>query len=384
MPTVHRFNHPFVGPGAFIAALGLIASLPGIANAAPPKAAKSKPVVHAKPPHGDDGGMSKGTAQLAGGDGVFGVVYTMQKGENLQLLKAKYTVEPHNDYGGTMPMSTEKIFWLTFAVKNPHPDRDLDLGGVDFTLVDEDANNYTTGSGQSKLTKKGFEDVYISLKPGQGLGQDPSTNELSMAWVVPGNAKIVKIMVNDGRATIASEKVLRYNVAGYPSGSPKNIIAPLPKYAADPTDATGATALLVSPAVMGKYYPSGYFSVCADSVNVSTTETRKGSPPEDGKEFVILKIAAKNLYYHKAVSTFELGDEKVPTLRDADGQKYQPYGDKWKASKDEVMESVEVEPNEGVTFRWFFEVPKGAKLKSLTFPGGKYSHTYQLDLTGTP
>ena len=69
---------------------------------------------------------------MKGGAGIFGVTYTMKAGENLTLLKAKYTLEGHNDYGGNMAMPDQKLFWLTFAVKNPKTDHDLDLGGVTF------------------------------------------------------------------------------------------------------------------------------------------------------------------------------------------------------------------------------------------------------------
>ena len=149
--------------------LGL-ASLPAATFAAPPAT----------------GEVSKGTEQMKGASGVFGVVYTMQAGENLQLIGAKYTLEGHKDYGENMPMPDQKIFWLTFAEKNPRSEGDIALGeGINFTLVDEDGNNYETGSGQLKLTKQGFDGPHLNMKPGQGVGQDPLTNELSMAWAIP-------------------------------------------------------------------------------------------------------------------------------------------------------------------------------------------------------
>ena len=178
-----------------------------------------------------------------------------------------------------------------------------------------------------------------------------------------------------------SEKVLRFNIAGYPGGSPKNVIAPLPKYAADPTDPTGATTLLTSPAVIGKYYPSGYFAVRADAVATSTTEPLNGNPPADGKEWYILSLTVKNSYAKGTASTFDFSDDKTPLLRDADGEKYRPTEWQRKVTHDEDASSTHIEPGEETSFRYFFEVPKGDKLKTVTFGGGKYGHVYQLDLS---
>ncbi len=364
--------------------VNLASLFPAATFAAPPAGSTSKPVKTvakprpAAPPA--TGEVSKGTEQMKGASGVFGVVYTMQYGENLQLISAKYTLEGHIDYAGTMPRPEEKIFWLTYAEKNPGSDHDMLLARTSMTLIDANGNNYEGGNYKLTSTKTGVD--FPSMKPGQGFGQDPLTNELSIAWAIPGDAKIVKIIVNDGRAVVPSEKVLRFNIAGYPGGSPKNIIAPLPKYAADPTDPTGATTLLISPAVIGKYYPSGYFGLRADAVATSTTELLNGNPPADGKEWFILTVTAKNAYYKSTASTDHIGDEKTPILRDADGEKYRPAeGGQRKVTRDEDANAKEIEPGEETSFRYFFEVPKGDKLKTVTFGGYDWGHVYQLDLT---
>lgn len=377
----------FLLPIALIASLTLSVFAPPAAHAGdPPKKVPAKKTAKKPAPPVSTGEQSQGTQQMAGGDGVFGTVYTMVNGSdnhyNLQFIRARYTLEPHNDYSGSMPMPDQKLFILTFAVKNPNKDHDLDLGGIDITLVDENDNNYALGSGTTRIAANGTKEAYITLKPGQGIGQDPIANELSLAITVPGNAKIKKILLKGGRATMPDEKVLRFNIAGTTGGSPKNIIAPLPKYAADPTDPTGAVTVETANGVMGKYYPDGYFAIRLDSVVLSPDAVLKGNKAEDGKEWAVATMTCKNIY-SKEASTFDLGGEKI-ILRDADNEKYNvDEAGKRKATRDEEAGSVYVDKNEELTFRYFFQVPKATKLKSLFFQSGKYGHSYQWDLTAS-
>lgn len=352
---------------------------------APPKKPMAPPVKPKKP---GDGGLSKGAKQMAGGDGVFGTVYTLDDGFNTAILSVRYTLEPHGDYNGTMPGSDEKLVWITVAVKNSGTGDSL-WGSLDCTLVDDSGQNYTNGSGMTKLASQGGKELSVNLKPGQGVGQDPVKDELSYAVPVPGKAKIVKIIVNHGRKNVPGEKVLRYTVAGNPGGSPKNVIAPLPKYAADPTDPTGATLAIPATAVMGKYYPDGYFAVRLDNFEVSDQVIYENERPEEGKTYAIFTFTAKNIY-PKPITTFELkaGQSDKIVLRDADGEKYNVAGDPGyafrKAKRDEAFDSQEVEVGEEVSYRYVFSIPKDAKPASITFGQGTYGHAYKVDLTKAP
>src|SRR5690242_5135186 len=73
----------------------LLAVCASVALAAPKKAAKParKPV--AKPPASH---QVKGQKQIVGGDGQFGVVYSLKNGVNLEILSARYTLEPFVAY----------------------------------------------------------------------------------------------------------------------------------------------------------------------------------------------------------------------------------------------------------------------------------------------
>ena len=331
-----------------------------------------------------DGGQSRGTTQVAGGDGVFGTVYTLNDGFNFTILSTKYTIESHNDYDGTMAQTDEKLLWITFAVKNSDKDRDLSGGGLDVTLVDDHDQNFTPRSGSVMLTSRGRQEISFTLKPGQGLGQDPTKDELSCAIAIPAKAKIVKIILNQGRKNVPDEKVVRYTIAGNPGGSPKNVIAPLPRYAADPTDPTGSTVANPATAILGKFYPDGYFAIRLDSVELSSDTIYEKEKPEEGKTYAIFTFTGKNSF-GKIASTYDLtGQNDAVVLRDADGEKYKVAGDPGyafrKAKRDELFESTEIEVGEEFSYRYFFLIPKDAKPASITFGQGKYGHVYKINL----
>lgn len=328
--------------------------------------------------------QSRGTKQVAGGDGVFGEIYTLKSEFNFSLLSARYTIEPHNDYNGTMATNEEKLVWLTFAIKNSDSGKDHFWGGLDVTLVDENEKNYNAGAGSVRLASQGGKEYSVTLKPGQGVGQQPDKDELSCAIAVPAKAKIKKIILNDGRKTVPSEKVVRYNIAGFPGGSPKNVIAPLPKYAADSSDPTGATLAIPATAEPGNYYPAGYFAIRFDGILLSTVETLDKNKPEDGKQYAILTFTAKNIF-SKPISTFELGGQfDTLALRDTDNEKYGSAAESGyalrRAKRDEALNSQEVAVGEEITYRYFFLIPKDAKPASITFGDGKYGHLYKLRL----
>ena len=357
-------------------ALALLAA-PLTSTGAPP--AKKTP-----PKKTDDGGQSRGTKQVAGGDGIFGVVYTLNNGFNFTILSARYTLEPHNDYNGSMAQNDEKLVWITFAVKNSEKDKDQIWGDLDVMLVDDKEQTYTPGSGRVMLTSRGNAGLSATLKPGQGIGQEPAKDELSCAIPVPVKAKIKRIILNEGRKNVTGEKVVRYNIAGFQNGSPKNMIAPLPKYAADPADTTGASVAIPATALPGTYFPAGYFAIRFDGLSFSEEAILDKNTPADGKRYAIATFTARN-EYSKLISTFELGGQNDEiTLRDADGEKYKAAPEAGyalrRAKRDELLESQEIAVGEEITYRYFFLIPRDAKPASITFGQGKYGHAYKVDV----
>jgi hypothetical protein len=331
---------------------------------------------------------TKGQAQLQGGDGVFKRIYTLEDGFNFTILSARYSVEPFNTYEDETVGTDEKFLILTVAIKNANEQEAFfNSDQTPFTAVDEKEQNYS-GSNY-RLASLGVKGFSPTVKPGQGYGQDPTMDELSVAIKVPANARIAKLILNTGRKFVPGEKVVRYFIAGIAKkdrdgadGNPKNVIAPLPDFLRDAADTSGAVALPEGKAKLDTFFPTGYWGMRCDGFTTSATEKLNDAPAEDGKQFAIATFTIKN-NYGKELSLFdsENGDG-VPLLKDADGEKYAPVGDgPRKAKRDEQADNgTKLQPGETYTFRWFFQVPKDAKLKTLTF-GQPDGHHYTLDLT---
>jgi hypothetical protein len=274
---------------------------------------------------------------------------------------------------------------LAIAIKNSDP-ADKFFGGPEFQAFDEDGHDYN-GS-DYRLSSLGAKQNSLSLKPGQGVGQVPEKDELAVSFNVPSKARISKIILKDGRKFVKDEKVVRYFIADVATkerdgavGNPKNAIAPLPDYARDPSDKTGATALTVPMTKIGTAMPTGYYAVSIDSVMLSSTEKCKDKLPDDGKQYAIVTMTVKN-NWSKPIGLFDLLSEGTTVLRDTDGEKYGVIEgtDKRKVKRDEAGTFEDLQPGETCRFRHFFEVPKDVKLKSVTFGQGS-SRKYSIDLT---
>src|SRR5436309_5337400 len=91
----------------------LCAGLAGAAAAAP--APKPTPARPAPVP-------VKGQGQLAGGNGQFGTVMSLDNGFNFEILSARYTLEP---FVGSAPLTAgtdQKLLILEIAIKNARKD----------------------------------------------------------------------------------------------------------------------------------------------------------------------------------------------------------------------------------------------------------------------
>lgn len=357
----------------------LVATVSGASRGTAAPAQPKKPVSPAN--------VVKGQTQTAGGDGVFGTVYTLNDGINFAILKARYSIEPYNSYDTQIAHSDEKFLILTVAIKNANPE-DAFFGGETFDVVDDKEQKYA-GSNY-RLASKGTDSFAPNLKPGQGIGQRPDEDELTVAIKVPAKARISKIILNRGRKALPKEEVIRYFIASVAEkardgqdGNPRNIISPLSEALRDPADKQGATALEQGIAKLGVPVPTGYFTMSCDAVTTSTTEKVEGNAPADGKQFCIATMTVKNLYGHE-ITLFEAGADALPVLKDTDGEKYKIVPDSGlrKAKRDEQADSnFKMATGESYSFRYFFEIPKDAKPKTLVF-GQNGAQAYVLDLTG--
>lgn len=360
---------------------GFIALLTFALPAVAPAQQKKAP---AKPPVKNQD-ISRAQGQLQGGAGVFGSIYTLNSGWNFSILRARYTVEPYLSYDGQFPEEDGKLLVLSIAIKNSDP-ADKFFGGPEFQAYDEDGHEY--GSADYRLTSEGSKSNSFNLKPGQGYGQNPDSDELAIAFKVPGKARISKIILKEGRKFVKDEKVVRYFIADVATrerdgdvGNPKNIITPLPQMLRDPADKLGAVALPLPTTKLGVAVPTGYYAVSIDSVTLSSTEKCKDRLPEDGKQYGIVTMTVKNIW-SKPLSLFDLLSDSTTVLKDADGEKYTVIegSGRRKAKRDDEIKEDDLKPGETVTFRHFYELPKDVKLKSVSFGQGS-SRKYQVDLT---
>ena len=348
-----------------------------IVTASPTFAQSAKPKPGAKPP-------VKGQAQLTGGNGQFGTVYSLQNGFNFEILSAHYSLEPFIAYETLTAKTDEKLVVLDIAIKNAQKgDEFFNSEGL-FTLVDDKGQLYT--GGDVGLASKGAQSWESTLRPGQGLGQPALHDPLRFGIAVPAKARIVKIMLNHGRLG-TSEKVVRYYVAGATKsdagepGDPKNVIAPLPSEARDAADSLGAVALDAGKGAAGTYEPSGSFALRFDGITYTTDPVFGGNAPDEGKKYAVLTVTAKNLT-EKQIGMFDVegGDNPLYEITDSDGEKAKPIGYR-KAKRDEDPEHDFAKGDE-YTFRVFFTLPKDATAKKVVL-GTLQSRKWEYDVSAT-
>jgi hypothetical protein len=323
----------------------------------------------------------KGQGQLVGGSAQFGTVYSLQNGFNFEILSARYTLEPFVAYETQIAGTDQKLLVADIAIKNTEKgDNFWNMDSL-FTLVDDKGELYPGGA--LALQSKAADSASATLRPGQGLGQPALNDPLRVAWVVPAKARIVKIMVNRGRAG-QNEQVVRYFVAGATKaeageeGNPKNVIAPLPAEAA--ADKTGAVAAEVGKGTAGTYLPSGYFGLRLDSF-AFTTEALGGNAPDEGKKYAVATVTVKNLT-EKTLSMFDVegGDSPLYELTDSEGERAKPVAYR-KAKRDEDAEH-EFKKGDEYTFRVVFVVPKDVTAKTLVLgTGGARKWSYDVSAT---
>jgi hypothetical protein len=358
-------KYRFASGGAL--ALALLAAVPAV-GAAPAKEMPRNEV--------------KGQGQLHGRNGAFGVVYSLQNGFNFAINAARYTLEPFNGYGGATAGTDEKLVVLDFAIKNSQA-ADNYFGTDDlFTVVDETGQLY--GARSVGLESQGSKGVPLTLRPGQGRGQVELHDPLRVAFAVPGKARIVKIMVNVGRAGHDDEKVIRYYVAGATKaeagedGDAKNVIAPLPDEVRDPAQPSGAVALEEGRAVSGIFFPSGAFALRLDSFFYSTQPLVDGSAAEEGKRYAVATVTARSLM-DQSLTMFDVcgGDFPLHEITDADGERTKPTAYR-KANRDESAEH-EFRRGDEYTFRIIFTLPMDAAAKKLVLgTGGSRKWVYDI------
>jgi len=339
-------------------------SLALVAIGSPCQAAtKPKPKPHAP--------YTKGQSQIAGGNGRFGVVYSLKDGWNEELLSAKYTVDPFVGYEYAFPGPNQKLLVVDFAIKNALPDSLFYNLGSRYDAFDQHGNKFECI--EAELASNSDKEFGPTLNPGQGLGQPSMNDPLRMVFLVNADSMIRKITINQGRKG-TSEDIVRYFMAGATkaadgdNGDPANTIAPLPDSVRDPADPSGATA--VDPGFAGKpgtgvFYPSRVFGYNLASVDDAPDGMQySGNGPDDGKKYVTATLTVKCLVPQPQPYFDATGDSTIQ-LTDADGQTYAAIA-RLSKSHDVDYEGDKIAPSTPVTIRCLFMVPKDVVLKTFT------------------
>lgn len=332
--------------------------LPSVASA---QKKKKKPT----PPSKSQKNETKGQGQIAGGYVKFGEVYSLKSGMNFEILKAAYSMEPFLSYAKESATQEKKFVILDIAIKNATPsDNDR---FPEMSVIDSTGKKYEMGSGMVALASTGINDFYATLKPGQGYGQPNLNDPLRVGFLVPLDAKITKIIVNQPRLN-KNEEVVRYLMAGTDKESdPKNVIAPLPKSIADPSDPSGAVAADHGKAQVGESFTSYFGSFKITKVTTTTDAVRDGKFPDAGKQFVVVSISIKNIS-KKPAGLFYLMDRDKTTVKDQDGEKAQIDHLLKASSNDEFNpDGKEIDPGDELSFRMVFQIGEKAKLASLNY-----------------
>jgi hypothetical protein len=301
---------------------------------------------------------------MAGGLVKFGEIYSLQGGFNFQILKARYTMEPFSSYGSKLNGRETKLVVFDIALKNFRPEANDKMNQQLFSIIDSTGKKY---DGELQLKSFKCRELYINLKPGQGLGQTALNDPLQMAFEVPLDAVITKVMVNQPRLNV-KEEVLRYLIAGSDKlADPANVIAPLPDDVAAP-DSKGTVAKPEGTITIGKPFYSGYYTYTVDKVETSGKLSDSYDPGE-GKKYLILTLTTKNAYGKQLGYFDSIFSESV--LVDGDGDKVPLTVILKKSSAGEVSTQY-LEDGETLTTRLVFTINSDQKVKAVKLIGGRY------------
>lgn len=319
--------------------------------------------------------QTKGTTQVAGGYVKFGETYSLKGGANFAILKAAYTLDSFPSYGALANSATEKLLVVDVAVKNWQKDADLDFnqaGGDFMTVFDAAGNKYT---GEAQLKSHGVQNTYLTLKPGQGVGQPALGDPYRVAFKLPLDAEVTKIMINQPRVG-KNEEVLRYVIAGADSeADPANVIAPLPPIARDPANKAGAVALKEGKGTLNAILPAGPFTYQVTKIEPNVPSLGEKYTPEEGHRYVVvtLKVTNVDLRDQAAYDSWPHDTYVV----DADGDKHAITAT-IKATSDEDATADSMSPGTSKTVRLLIEIGSSAP-QSLVLAGSYYP--WKFDLT---
>jgi len=300
-----------------------------------------------------------GTAQLPGGPGKFGAVYSLRKEGALyfRLIKAEYTTE-QVVIGEALiaPAASEKLLVLHFTIQNPEKyEQYIRWDSLNFTAIDTtNANHEGIQDWGHAVDSKSFA---MSMKPAQ-------TTEVYTAIKVPAKGIIPKLMVLPGGD---NGPVLRYDLT-----DPANKVAPLKAPIADPADPSGYTALETVAGVIGTAYSYANLDITVEKTEYAAQITDE--TPEDGDRYFVATLLLKN---ESPSDQYVRGDFISPVLTSADGEELSYKDMLLTTANRSFAQSIKVKAEMRV--RIYFAVHKDSAAKTLALKEGE-SRTYQFDV----
>ncbi|MHB9107431.1 MAG: DUF4352 domain-containing protein [Armatimonadota bacterium] len=280
------------------------------------------------------------SAQLAGDNGELNKIYSLVKSNpiHFSLLSAEYTTTPFtigtNYY---VPKADEKLLVLHFTVQNPQDKTNfVRYDRLRITAVDAMNVNHEAVQGWGDEENKG--NVALELKPKQKLA-------CYAGIIVPAKGVVPKLMIMPWRE--GDGPILRYDM--------RDKINPLPTPFPNPADATGATALEIVPAELGKAYPYANFDMAVEKFNYIDTKIGDTIAPPAGGRFLIVTMLVKNRSPRDAHLR---QDFLKPYVTDTDGAEVK-YRGMLLATRDANV-AQDLKPGAELRVRLFFAVEKGS------------------------
>jgi len=194
------------------------------------------------------------------------------------------------------------------------------------------------------------------LKPGQKLN-------VYAILKVPAAGEIPKVIFKSG-----DNLVIRYDLRGKAKGLQ-------PPYA-DPSDTTGATALAVVPAEIGKWYPTGVLAIRIDETSISDQSIGDAKVDRGGALFVV-KATVKSLNKR---SWPLRQDSFVVKLKDADGADISYRGPVILRASSDTSLSTSLEPGQELSYRMVFRMGENLPPAKFTLAGAADRRVFQFEL----
>lgn len=332
---------------------------------APAASAQKKPAAKPQPPKKPAPTVGTvGTNQMAGTEGQIGVTYSLKENEitpkiNFTITGVSYSTNRFLLPDFTLvPGKEKKYLVVRYVLHNPNT-TDIELQGgmlttYMFQAVGNDNKTYESENeaGQTFIEMKGlasgkpFPVANIILKPGQ------KTETLVSVIPIPTDVIVPKLVLKRGRFG-TNEQVVRFDLRGKVT----------PDFGIFNDTANPAAPRAEIAGMVGTTYPLALASMTVLNIKRESGPLGNDVVAEEGNEFITGTVVMKNLTAQKR--SFWADTKPMITLVNADGER-KTFEDAFlTVSRSGAVEQAEVSPGDERRGVFFFQIPKGAKVKQV-------------------